>query len=77
MNRAFEIAIRPVGRNKLAQFRQPYGKRTAAMPELRRLVPAYIFRPTFSGLQLCWPADIMQCRIRVSLESEITEIDQC
>jgi len=44
MNRAFEIAIRPVGRNKLAQFRQPYGKRTAAMPELRRLVPAYIFR---------------------------------
>ena len=34
----------PVGRNKLAQFRQPYGKRTAAMPELRKLVPAYIFR---------------------------------
>ena len=31
----------PVGRNKLAPFRQPYGKRTAAMPELRRLVPAY------------------------------------
>ena len=30
-----------VGRNKLAQFRQPYGKRTAAMPELRKLVPAY------------------------------------
>jgi len=30
-----------VGRNKLAQFRQPYGKRTAAMPELRMLVPAY------------------------------------
>ena len=32
----------PVGRNKLTQFRQPYGKRTAAMPELRKLVPAYI-----------------------------------
>ena len=30
-----------VGRNKLAQFRQPYGKRSAAMPELRKLVPAY------------------------------------
>ena len=35
----------PVGRTKLAQFRQPYGKRTAALPELRKLVPAYIFRP--------------------------------
>jgi len=34
---------RNVGPNKLAQFRQPYGKRTAAMPELRKLVPAYIF----------------------------------
>ena len=31
----------PVGRNKLAQFRQLYGKRTVAMPELRKLVPAY------------------------------------
>ena len=30
-----------VGRNKLAQFRQPYGKRTAEMPERRKLVPAY------------------------------------
>ena len=30
-----------IGRNKLAQFRQPYGKRTVAMPELRKLVPAY------------------------------------
>ena len=30
-----------VGRNKLAQFRQPYGKHPAAMPELRKLVPAY------------------------------------
>jgi len=29
-----------VGRNKLAQFRQPYTKRTVAMPELRKLVPA-------------------------------------
>jgi len=33
----------PVGRNKLALFRQPYGKRNTAMPELRKLVPAYIF----------------------------------
>jgi len=41
---------RPVGRNKLAQFRQPYGKRTAAMPELRKLVPAYIFRRRASTL---------------------------
>ena len=30
-----------VGRNKRAQFRQPDGKRTVAMPELRKLVPAY------------------------------------
>ena len=30
-----------VGRNKPALFRQPYGESTAAMPELRRLVPAY------------------------------------
>ena len=30
-----------VGRNKLAQYRQPYGQRPAAMPELRKLVPAY------------------------------------
>ena len=36
-----------VGRNKLAQFRQPYGKRTVAMPELRKLVPAY--GPVASG----------------------------
>jgi len=34
-------AEKNVGRNKLAQFRQPYGKRTVAMPELRKLVPAY------------------------------------
>ena len=31
-----------VGRNKLAQFRQPYAKCTATMPELRKLVPAYL-----------------------------------
>ena len=39
----------PVGRNKLAQFRQPYSKRTVAMPELRKLVPAYIFWPSLEG----------------------------
>jgi len=36
-----ECPAENVGRNKLAQFRQPYGKRTVAMPELRKLVPAY------------------------------------
>jgi len=35
------VRVSNVGRNKLAQFRQPRGKRTVARPELRKLVPAY------------------------------------
>ena len=38
-----------VGRNKLAQFRQPYGKRPAAMPELRKLGETSPRWPSESG----------------------------
>ena len=37
---------RPVGRNKLAQFRHRGGAFAVGLPELRKLVPAYIFGPT-------------------------------
>ena len=34
----------PVGRNKLAQFRHRGSAFAIGLPELRKLVPAYIFR---------------------------------
>jgi len=38
-------ARRSVGRNKLAQFRHRGRTFAVGLPELRKLVPAYIYRP--------------------------------
>ena len=41
----------PVGRNKLAQFRHRDSAFAVGLPELRRLVPAYMFRRYFGNVE--------------------------
>jgi len=59
-----------VGRNKLAQFRQPCGERTAAMPERRKLVPAY-GHPHLQHLAKRCKANVNQVPVQLALPQQV------